>query len=251
VQPGGSLWGMGYNGAGQLGDGTITDRHTPIEIVTSNVVAVAAGANHSLFIKSDGSLWAIGWNSSGQLAAGLVRTARPSEDRCEQCDGGRAGYAHSLFIKSNGSLWAMGDNQHGQLGRRHHANRYVPVQIVASNVVSVAGGEDGYHTLFTKTDGSLVGWEPTLPVNSATAPIQTRTFQSRSFPSPLETAASRAETSRAGWLPGTFPKTFVTTSLSMAIPADSAPNSVRPDRSVPFPKTLYDTWIKTIGYRFG
>jgi len=32
--------------------------------VGSGVTAIAAGGNHSLFIKSDGSLWVMGWNSA-------------------------------------------------------------------------------------------------------------------------------------------------------------------------------------------
>ena len=39
----GSLWGMGLNGVGQLGDGTYTERHVPEEVVFSNVTAIAAG----------------------------------------------------------------------------------------------------------------------------------------------------------------------------------------------------------------
>src|SRR5579862_8237840 len=34
------------------------------------VTAVAAGLQHTLFIKSDGSLWAMGRNSEGQLGDG-------------------------------------------------------------------------------------------------------------------------------------------------------------------------------------
>ena len=45
-----------------LGDGTYTNR--PQQIVASNVTAIAAGHQHSLFLKSDGSLWAMG-NFSG------------------------------------------------------------------------------------------------------------------------------------------------------------------------------------------
>ena len=59
----GSLWAMGYNGFGQLGDGNVNDNtetNLPEQIVASNVTAIAAGDVHSLFLKSDGSLWAMG-----------------------------------------------------------------------------------------------------------------------------------------------------------------------------------------------
>jgi alpha-tubulin suppressor-like RCC1 family protein len=70
----GSLWAMGNNGFGQLGDGT-TDggnyfTNLPELIVPGNVTAVAGAYNHTLFLKSDGSLWAMGWSQFGQLGDG-------------------------------------------------------------------------------------------------------------------------------------------------------------------------------------
>ena len=43
IKSDGSLWGMGYNAYGELGDGTTTQRNTPIEIISSGVVSVSAG----------------------------------------------------------------------------------------------------------------------------------------------------------------------------------------------------------------
>jgi hypothetical protein len=72
IRPGGSLWAMGWNFHGQLGDGTTNEQHVPEEIVANSVAAIAAGSEHSLFIKSDGSLWAMGNNQSGQLGNGTT-----------------------------------------------------------------------------------------------------------------------------------------------------------------------------------
>jgi alpha-tubulin suppressor-like RCC1 family protein len=55
----GTLWGMGYNADGQLGDGTTTSRSLPIQVAT-NVSSVSAGNSHSLFVKTDGTLWGMG-----------------------------------------------------------------------------------------------------------------------------------------------------------------------------------------------
>ena len=71
----GSLWAMGRNNFGQLGDESTTDRSTPVQIDANagqHVVSgsVAAGANHSLYVKSDGSLRVMGANDSGQLGDG-------------------------------------------------------------------------------------------------------------------------------------------------------------------------------------
>src|SRR5665213_2305530 len=74
----GSLWAMGYNLFGQLGDGTTNIIiNQPEQIVASNVTAIAAGDEHSLFLKSDGSLWAMGDNTDGELGDGTYVTYNP------------------------------------------------------------------------------------------------------------------------------------------------------------------------------
>ena len=69
VNPDGSLWATGYNGYGQLGDGSTTSRNT-FEQVLTGVQAVAAGDFHTMAVKQDGSLWATGRNYYGQLGDG-------------------------------------------------------------------------------------------------------------------------------------------------------------------------------------
>ena len=69
------VWGA--NGRGQLGNGTTVATNRPMS-VASNVVAVAAGYNHSLLVKADSTLWAMGNNDFGQLGNGtIVATNRP------------------------------------------------------------------------------------------------------------------------------------------------------------------------------
>ena len=44
---------MGSGAGGELGDGTGNGTNLPEEIVSSNVIAIAEGDTHSLFLKSD------------------------------------------------------------------------------------------------------------------------------------------------------------------------------------------------------
>lgn len=150
----GSLWGMGDNGNGQLGDGTTNNTSAPIEIVSKNVTAVAAGGYFSLFIKSDGSLWAMGDNAFGQLGDGTTNNSSlPKQIIASGVTGISAGDTHSLFLKSDGSLWAMGGNEYGQLGDGTTNDVSVPERIVAAGVIAISAG--GIHSLFLKSDGSL------------------------------------------------------------------------------------------------
>ena len=67
----GTLWAWGGNTFGQLGNGTATDRTTPVRIgMYDGWEIVAAGGSHTLALRRDGSLWAWGNNEHGQLGNG-------------------------------------------------------------------------------------------------------------------------------------------------------------------------------------
>jgi alpha-tubulin suppressor-like RCC1 family protein len=152
----GSLWGMGYNLSGQLGDGTYYATDQPEQIMASNVTATAAGSMFSWFLKSDGSLWAMGRNAEGQLGDGTyILTNRPERIVASNVMAIAAGSQHSVFLKSDGSLWTMGRNAEGQLGDGTYNNTNRPEQVVAGGVTAIGAGQ--YHTLFVKSDGSLWG----------------------------------------------------------------------------------------------
>jgi alpha-tubulin suppressor-like RCC1 family protein len=71
IRTDGSLWCMGGNDWGQLGDGTYVQYHYPIQIGTDmNWTTVSAGKEHTCATKSDSSLWCWGRNESGQLGDG-------------------------------------------------------------------------------------------------------------------------------------------------------------------------------------
>jgi alpha-tubulin suppressor-like RCC1 family protein len=158
----GSLWTMGNNEWGQLGDGTTVKTNTPQEILITSVFgnaavsAVSAGGGHSLYIRPGGGLWAMGWNIHGQLGDGTTNEQHvPEQIVGSNVAAIAAGSEHSLFIESDGSLWAMGNNQSGQLGNGTTTDQHIPQQIVAANVVAIAAGT--FHSLFIKSDGSLWG----------------------------------------------------------------------------------------------
>jgi alpha-tubulin suppressor-like RCC1 family protein len=64
----GTVWAWGENGNGQLGDGTTTNRTTPIQVQgLSNVTSIEAGASRSVALREDGTVWL--WGSSGRMSS--------------------------------------------------------------------------------------------------------------------------------------------------------------------------------------
>ncbi|MDW7739723.1 MAG: dockerin type I domain-containing protein [Bacillota bacterium] len=156
----GSVWSWGYNGFGQLGDGTREDRHSP-EVISglTNVKAVSAGNGFSLAVKTDGTVWSWGRNNLGQLG-NATKTERTTPGAVSNLTGVSmvsAGYGHSLALKNDGTVWTWGYNTYGQLGDSTFIDRTIPVRISClSNVKAVSAGYN--HSLALKSDGTVLAW---------------------------------------------------------------------------------------------
>ena len=70
---GGGMFSFGYNGNGQLGQGDIVPRSSPVQVGSlTNWKQVASGYRHTVAIKTDGTLWSFGNNGHGQLGQGDI-----------------------------------------------------------------------------------------------------------------------------------------------------------------------------------
>jgi len=70
----GTLFCWGYNGNGQLGDGTTTAANAPVQVGTDTDWAnVGAGGSHTCGVKDDGSALCWGADWGGQLGDGGSR----------------------------------------------------------------------------------------------------------------------------------------------------------------------------------
>ena len=149
----GNAYAWGYNGSGQLGDGTRTQRNTPVRVRTPDrntypdlpkdftYVQISAGQMHSLALGSDGYAYAWGSNNSGQLGNGttsyssvpvLVRNPANPTDTSKGLKATQvsAGWNHSVALGSDGYAYAWGDNYWGQLGNNStYTISYVPVHV--------------------------------------------------------------------------------------------------------------------------
>ena len=68
VKTDGTLWSWGHNNVGNLGDGTTTNRSSPVQVgALTTWSTVGAGYSFAAAVKTDGTLWTWGYNTSGQL----------------------------------------------------------------------------------------------------------------------------------------------------------------------------------------
>ena len=119
-------------------------------------MAVAAGQNWSMALRSDGTVWTWGTNGNGNLGDGTT-TSRSTPGQVSgltDVTAISAGYFHALARKSNGTVWAWGDNASGQCGDGGSTDRLTPVQMTGiTGATAVAAGQN--HSLVLKSDGTV------------------------------------------------------------------------------------------------
>ncbi len=158
----GTVMAWGADEWGQLGGGgeALTMSDVPIQVPDlTNVVAIAAGANFSLALRSNGTVMAWGGNSSGQLGDGNFE----EEEIPVQVKGLptitaiAASGEHALALQSNGKVAAWGAGERGQLGNDNTNDSDVPVAVQSlTGVVGVAAGLQ--HSLALLSSGKVEAW---------------------------------------------------------------------------------------------
>lgn len=170
-----SIWAVGENSRGQLGDGTTTARRYPVRVMSSasaplsyaDVSDMKAGERHTLIQKKDGTVWGFGDNSQGQLTGTPAYSAYPV--RIQNSAGVNLGSVSRIFTgagscfaeKADGSVWGWGQNS-GALGNgsTQRQERY-PVRMMQNATEAMSGVSElivqEKSTVIHKTDGTLYG----------------------------------------------------------------------------------------------
>ena len=157
----GKVMAWGYNGYGQLGNGTNTNSDVPVLVHhLKGATAIAAGGEHSLALLSNGTVVAWGENNRGQL--GDNSTVNSNVPVAVSGLSGviaiAAGDQHSLALLSDGTVMAWGSNKAGQLGDGFgHEVSTVPVPVSGlSGVTAIAAGSS--HSLALLSDKTVMAW---------------------------------------------------------------------------------------------
>jgi alpha-tubulin suppressor-like RCC1 family protein len=173
----GTVQAWGYNGDGELGNGTTTNSSVPVQVTgLSGVTAIAVATNNEnssfcLALRNDGTVWGWGINGAGELGNGTT-TGSLVPVQVAGLTGITAiaaGTYTSLALKSDGTVWGWGDNSFGELGHApgtdgdqsaQYGVRWnpTPVRVAGlTGVAAVATGDSGF-SLALKNDGTVWAW---------------------------------------------------------------------------------------------
>ena len=154
------LWTWGVNSASQLGDGTVINRSSPVQIGgLATWSKISGGNNHSMALKTDGTMWAWGYSDQGGLGdnSRVYRSSPIQVGALTTWSSIASGQYYSMALKTDGTMWTWGYNHVSQLGDNTAILRSSPVQIGALTTwSSIAGGQ--YHSMALKTDGTMWSW---------------------------------------------------------------------------------------------
>ena len=168
----------GYNGSGQLGDGSTTSRSTPVAVNVSGtplsgktISSIDVGGSSSCAVATDGTVGCWGENSNGQLGNG---TTTSSSVPVAVTTAGTAlatktptqvavGHTHACVRNSDGSVACWGQGANGALGRGSTASSTTAVAVTTAGTplegkVVAAIDAATYATCARLTDGGLACW---------------------------------------------------------------------------------------------
>lgn len=181
------VYGWGYNGNGQLGQGNTNNNITRAEVVrldaSTNLTGatdISVGSEHIAVVRwttgQPGTVWSAGTRDYGRLGNGTSTSGSESYPvRAIKIDGQpltgiiqvAAGFRHTLALDEEGQVWSWGFNNRGQLGDGTTTNRnYADLVRIAvggdplEDIVYVAAmGTALYSTSFAiRRDGQIFAW---------------------------------------------------------------------------------------------
>jgi uncharacterized repeat protein (TIGR02543 family) len=178
----GRVFTWGFNGSGQIGDGTTTNRNVPTEITSrfsltagDKIISVSLGYTHSSALSETGRIFMWGSNYDGQIGDGTTdamigKQNVPTEitSRFSLITGDKIislslGGRVSSALSETGRIFMWGSNYYRQLGDGTSADRNIPTEITSSfsltagdKIISVSLGST--HSSALSQTGRVFTW---------------------------------------------------------------------------------------------
>ena len=150
----GKVFAWGANDYGQIGDGTLNSKYSPIEIPgLYGVKSVVAEGNTSSCIKEDGT--ALFWGESKFYTQDNIKVPESIKDITDIINI-KVNSDHMVLLKKDGQSFSLGNNNFGQLGDGTYSNRNSFIQLKGlSKISKVSIGT--YNTFVLTEEGYIYG----------------------------------------------------------------------------------------------
>lgn len=152
----------GYNAYSQLGDGTTSNRSSPVSVLGGLVFqSIGTGVEHTCGLTSAGAAYCWGNGGNGQLGdgTGSNRTSPAAVSGGLVFQAISAGGWHNCGITTGGAAYCWGSNGFGQLGNGSTGlpNRWTPTA-VGGGLTFKAISAGFFHTCGLTTSGAAYCW---------------------------------------------------------------------------------------------
>jgi len=145
--PNSGAWCWGYNGYGELGNGTTTSSNLPVAVsgLPLNLAQISAGFEHTCALLKNGTVQCWGQNNHGQLGNGSTSNSTTPVPVTGLTGVVQVAVADSATcaLTNAGGVWCWGANLFGELGNGTTTDSDVPVGVsgLTSGVVSIAASD--------------------------------------------------------------------------------------------------------------
>lgn len=160
----GQLWTWGANTVGQLADGTLVNRLSPVAVpAMTTASSVSGGQSVLLVLSATGAVSTAGDNTGGALGNGTTTSSTvlvsASDTGLTNATSLEGLQYSSAAVSRDGRVWTWGSNTWTQLGDANlgGAGRSAPMPV--ADLTAVVGlGSGATHTLVSRADGSVWVW---------------------------------------------------------------------------------------------
>ena len=153
----------GYNGWGQLGNGSTVDSPVPVSVIglDSGVTAIAAGLRHTCALLDAGGVKCWGHNGDGQLGDGTGLDSSTPVAVAGLPSGVAhidAGWFGMCALTVDGAALCWGDNEYGRVGDGTTEDRFAPVMVTGLDAGVLAIATDSFHSCAVTAGRALECW---------------------------------------------------------------------------------------------
>ncbi len=159
----GTVWTVGSNKSGQLGNGINDDSSVLVQVIKqddtplTDIVKIYSGTGAFYALTIKGEVYAWGLNNYSQLGDGKTENSNKAK-KIENLTGVidlTTGYCSAIALKTDGTAYAWGLGTYGCLGTGVNANAKVPTKVKTENIKQIVAGV--YTVYVLKDDGTVWG----------------------------------------------------------------------------------------------